>query len=219
MNGTAPVSLTQLLDASDNANREAAWEELIGRHTRLIMAVARSLGGDHDAAMERYSYVLGKLREWNFRRLRSFDPNAGATFSTWLTVTARRLCLDLHRSKYGRHRAHDDDKSSVLRAARRALNDSFSSDVDTDTLSDGNDTAESALIRFHRDECLRSELSRLTPRERLLLTLRFEDDLPAAKIASVVGLPTPFHVYRKINAILAKLRDQLHARGIDDSDG
>jgi RNA polymerase sigma factor (sigma-70 family) len=219
MNGTAPVSLTQLLDASDNANREAAWEELIGRHTRLIMAVARSLGGDHDAAMERYSYVLGKLREWDFRRLRSFDPNAGATFSTWLTVTARRLCLDLHRAKYGRHRAHDDDKSSVLRAARRALNDSFSSDVDTDTLSDGNDTAESALIRFHRDECLRSELSRLTPRERLLLTLRFEDDLPAAKIASVVGLPTPFHVYRKINAILAKLRDQLHARGIDDSDG
>jgi RNA polymerase sigma factor (sigma-70 family) len=219
MNGTAPVSLTQLLDASDNANREAAWEELIGRHTRLIMAVARSLGGDHDAAMERYSYVLGKLREWDFRRLRSFDPNAGATFSTWLTVTARRLCLDLHRAKYGRHRAHDDDKSSVLRAARRALNDSFSSDVDTDTLSDGNDTAESALIRFHRDECLRSELSRLTPRERLLLTLRFEDDLPAAKIASVLGLPTPFHVYRKINAILAKLRDQLHARGIDDSDG
>ncbi|HXV16475.1 MAG TPA: sigma-70 family RNA polymerase sigma factor [Gemmatimonadaceae bacterium] len=219
MNGTAPVSLTQLLDASDNANREAAWEELIGRHTRLIMAVARSLGGDHDAAMERYSYVLGKLREWDFRRLRSFDPNAGATFSTWLTVTARRLCLDLHRAKYGRHRAHDDDKSSVLRAARRALNDSFSSDVDTDTLSDGNDTAESALIRFHRDECLRSELSRLTPRERLLLTLRFEDDLPATKIASVLGLPTPFHVYRKINAILAKLRDQLHARGIDDSDG
>lgn len=220
MGGTAPIELNRILDAADPPDREAAWEELIGRHTRLLMSVARSFGRDHDATMERYSYVLGKLREWEFRRLRAYDPDAGATFSTWLTVTARRLCLDHHRSLYGRHRAtHSEDKSAVLRAARRALADSFFTAVDADSISDAGDAADSGLIKRHRDECLRVELARLTPRERLILTLRFEDDLPASKIASIIGLPTPFHVYREINSILSQLREHLQSRGIEGSDG
>jgi RNA polymerase sigma factor (sigma-70 family) len=220
MGGTAPIELDRLFTASDTPDREAAWEDLIGRHTRLLMSVARSLGGDHDAAMERYSYVLGKLREWEFRRLRAYDANAGATFSTWLTVTAHRLCLDHHRSLYGRHRpTHSEDKSSVLRAARRALADSAFSDVDADSLADGKHSADFGLVMRNRDECLRVELAKLTPRERLILTLRFEDDLPASKIANVIGLATPFHVYRKINSILLRLREQLQSRGIEGSDG
>lgn len=220
MGSTAPVELSRLLRASDIPDQEAAWEELIGSHTRLLLAVARSFGGDGDAAMERYAFVLGKLRESEFRRLRAFDPDAGATFSTWLTVTARRLCLDLHRARYGRPRKTDpNDKSSVLRAARKALNDSYSSDIDTDTLTGPERMADAEVIRSHRDECLRAELAHLTPRERLLLTLRFEDDLPASRIAGIIGLPTPFHVYRKLNAILAALRTQLESKGIDNSDG
>lgn len=220
MGSSSPVELSRLLHAAHLPDREAAWEELIGSHTRLLLSVARSFGGDGDAAMERYAFVLGKLREAEFRRLRAFDPNAGATFSTWLTVTARRLCLDFHRSRYGRPRgAEPNDKSSVLRAARRALNDSPTSSIDADTLTGSDATADVDVIRSHRDECLREELARLTPRERLLLTLRFEDDLPASRIAGIIGLPTQFHVYRKLNVILATLRTQLRSRGIEDSDG
>src|SRR6266496_2586788 len=101
MEGSAPLELSQLFRAHDLANREAAWEKLIDRHTRLLMAVARSFGGDHDSVMERYSYILEKLRDAEFRRLRSYDAAAGASFPTWLTVTARHLCLDLHRARYG----------------------------------------------------------------------------------------------------------------------
>jgi len=220
MDATASLELNRLLHASDVANREAAWENLIGRHTRLLMAVARSFGGDHDDVMERYSYILEKLREFEFRRLRSYDPSAGATFSTWLTVASRRLCLDLHRARYGRHRStHRNDKSSVLRAARRALHDSFSSDVDSDTLPDTGSEADSGLIRNERDECLRAELAKLTPKERLLLTLRFEDNLTASRVAGIVGLPSPFHVYRSVNVILSNLRVRLEKRGLQGSDG
>jgi RNA polymerase sigma factor (sigma-70 family) len=220
MGSTVPIELNRLLQATERPDREAAWEGLIAGHTRLILSVARSLGGDNDAVMERYAYVLGKLREDEFRRLRAFDSSAGATFSTWLTVTARRMCLDLHRSMFGRDRSeHSNDKTSILRAARRALGGSFFSDVDADTVSSGNDQADIEIIREHRDECLRNALSRLTPRERLLLTLRFEDELSARRIAALTGMPSPFHVYRLLNSILSSVRKRLISEGIENSDG
>ena len=58
-------------------------------------------------------------------------------------------------------------------------------------------------------------MSDLTPRERLLLALRFEDELSASRIASVLELPTPFHVYRYLNAVLSRLRAALVQRGLD----
>ena len=221
MDGTAPLELSRLLRAADLAHREAAWEELIEHHTRLIMAVARSFGGDHDAVMERYSYILGKLRESEFRRLRTFNFEAGASFSTWLTVTARRLCLDDHRARFGRQRPeHKSDQATSLRAARRALRDLAESELEPDAIADSSGPAvDAAALRGELDRCLQEALSRLTPTERLLLTLRFEDDLPASRIAGIIGLPSPFHVYRRLNNVLSNLRAALESRGIEGSDG
>jgi DNA-directed RNA polymerase specialized sigma subunit len=107
-----------------------------------------------------------------------------------------------------------------MRAARKALQDvSGGGDLDADSLAGQSDDAEAALVHGHRNDCLRAELSRLTPRERLLLTLRFEDNLSASKIATILGLPSQFHVYRKLNAVLAALRERLQSRGIENSDG
>ena len=220
MTVAAPIALDQLLAASDSIVREAAWDELIARHTRLLLAVARSFGGGHDEAMERYSYILEKLFESDFRRLRMFDAESGASFSTWLTVTTRRLCLDHYRSRYGRHRPTVTDQVDPLRALRRFIVDSVSSDVDADSLSDsalvpGDDQA----MIDERDAALRVELMRLTPRDRLLLALRFEDELSASRISRILGLATPFNVYRRLNVVLSHLRAALEARGIDSVNG
>jgi len=59
------------------------------------------------------------------------------------------------------------------------------------------------------------ELSRLDLRDALLLTLRFEEDLPAARIAGVMGFPSQFHVYRRLRTVLGDLRRRLQRRGID----
>jgi len=221
MDSTAPLELNRLLLAPHVTDREAAWDELIARHTRLLMAVARSLGGDHDDAMERYSYILEKLRENDFRRLRSYDANVGATFPTWLTVTSRHLCLDLHRSRFGRLRVESGtDRSDSLRAVRRALLDLTEGDTPPDTIVDASSLPTDGLaLRGDLDDCLKQALVRLTSTDRLLLTLRFEDDLPASRIAGILGMPTPFHVYRRLNSVLAELRKALQSRGIEGSDG
>jgi len=148
MDNAAPFELNTLLHGPEPGAREAAWEELIAGYTRLLLGVARSFGGGHDEAMERYSYILEKLREGDFRRLRAFQADGRARFSTWLTVAARRLCLDHHRTRYGRSRPERDPEAAVpLRAIRRRLADSLTTDLDTDLLPDAGaasaDTARS----------------------------------------------------------------------------
>jgi len=219
MVGTVPLELTRLLRSPDTGDREAAWEQLIAKHTRLLMSVTRSLGSDHDAAMERYAYILEKLRENDFRRLRSYSSDSGASFSTWLTVTSRRLCLDHYRSVYGRHRPETSEKSEELRSVRRSLTDLVSAEIEADSLSGESDSAERMLVVKYRNECLDSAIARLAPRDRLLLTLRFDEGLSASRISRVLDMPTPFHVYRSINNILTRLRAALRERGIENSDG
>ena len=219
MDGTAPLELNQLLHASDAQVRTAAWEELVARHSRLLLHVARSFGGGHDEAMERYTYILDKLYEGNYHRLRAFQADGRARFSTWLTVAARRLCLDHYRGRYGRDRSAANSSASTLRGLRRNLIDSLDLGINTDQISDSGVSAESGAIRDERDSTLVAQLGALPPRDRLLLALRFEDDLSAARIADVAGYPTPFHVYRRLNAVLAQLRAALRSHGIDGVEG
>lgn len=221
MVASVPLELNLLLRSPDSASQEAAWDELIRHHTRLLLAVARSLGGDPDDAMERYTYVLEKLRENDFRRLRKYNAESGASFSTWLTVAARNLCLDHHRARYGRHRPREDGKQGAIQALRRALNDpqQGEAETDTDTLPDSAPPPDADVVKANRDQCLHDALRQLSPREQLLVSLKFEDGLPASRIARIVGMPSQFHVYRTINLILARLRTALEERGIENSDG
>jgi RNA polymerase sigma factor (sigma-70 family) len=224
MTGGSLLDLSARLHAPEREVREAAWDELIARQTGLLMSVARSFHGDRDQVMERYAYVLEKLRERNFHRLRAFQPQGRASFSTWLTVAARRLCLDHERARYGRDREPEQlehkRQNTLLRSLRRRLADSEGEFIEVDQLSNESaGSADARMIRSETDDRLRGALATLTPRDRLLLSLRFEDDLSAARIAETLGLPTPFHVYRHLNAILATLRRFLVSRGIDASTG
>jgi hypothetical protein len=44
--------------------------------------------------------------------------------------------------------------------------------------------------------------------------LRFEDGLSAQRISGLMGFPTPFHVYRRLNRVLTDLRKGLEGMGI-----
>ena len=221
MDATVPLQLSQLLRAADAAVRAAAWDDLIADHTRLLLAVARSFGGAHDEAMDRYSYILGELRAADFRRLRTFEPNRGASFSTWLTLTARKMCLDYLCTRYGRQRhTANSDAGASQSTIRRTLVDCVASELDNESLPDLEAlSADGLTVRRERDAGLRMALSALTPRDRLLLSLRFRHDLSAARICEVMGAKTPFHVYRRLKSVLALLRSDLESRGIDGSDG
>jgi RNA polymerase sigma factor (sigma-70 family) len=60
-------------------------------------------------------------------------------------------------------------------------------------------------------EVIQEALRWLTPRERLLLRLRYEQDLTLEEVARLVGLPDPYRANREIQAAVAKLARHLPA--------
>src|SRR5688500_11299525 len=84
-----PAVVARLLNASEPRTRDAAWTEFVLSHSKLLLHVARGLGGDHDAVMDRYAYVLERLREDRSRRLHTFVADGRCEFSTWLVVVVQ----------------------------------------------------------------------------------------------------------------------------------
>ncbi len=76
------------------------------------------------------------------------------------------------------------------------------------------DAPDARLESEERLQALSSSLAALEARDRLLLKLRFEDDLSAREIATIMGFPTPFHVYRLLTIVLGSLKATLRQRGI-----
>jgi RNA polymerase sigma factor (sigma-70 family) len=210
-----PPELVRLLN-STASDRDAAWESFLAVHYRLLLHVARSFATQHDAAMDAFAWMLDRLRADDCHRLRAFSADRQTQFSTWLVVVGRRLCLDWYRAKYGRDRptvpsAHGDD-----RGMRRRLVDLVGESIDTADLPQPNDDGQEANVRSAElTQVLKAALAELDPADRLLLKLRFEDELSGNDIAGFMQLPTPFHVYRRITAVLDALRRALRARGVE----
>ncbi|MGH7565643.1 MAG: sigma-70 family RNA polymerase sigma factor [Gemmatimonadota bacterium] len=212
-----PHELASLLSASEDASEERAWHGFLEAHSRLILHTLHRLGGDHDTVMDRYAYVIEQLRRDRHHRLRGYSPSQRSKFTTWLVVVVHRLGLDHHRRRYGS--PNDTDGNHDSRAERRRLVDLLAEHVDVETLASADAGAPDSEIRsadLHR--VLTTALGHLDPRDRLLLRLRFELDLPARRVADLMGLPTPFHVYRRCNRLCGALRDDLARSGVQDRD-
>jgi RNA polymerase sigma factor (sigma-70 family) len=101
---TDPI-VASLLDALTCADAQPAWTEFLSRYSGIVYHVIRSFDRDPDRSSDCFLYVCEQLSRDGFRRLRKFDVNGRATFSTWLSAVVRNLCLDWHRKEYGRPRA------------------------------------------------------------------------------------------------------------------
>lgn len=211
-----PRELAELLGARDPDARERAWTAFLERYHRYIHGTARFVGRGYDEAMDRYRYVLEELRADDFRRLRAYTVDPASKFSTWLVVVVRRLCRDYERKKYGRVRA-TGRKALERGDARRRLQDLI-----TEELEPGRheDRARSDPEREFRERelqlALEAAMAGFGSEERLLVKLRFEDDLPATKIAEVLRLDSEFQVYRRLKKIMAAMRERLEEEGIHD---
>ena len=216
--GELPHELVHLLDAPDAPSEERAWKEFLETHSRLILHTLHRLGGDHDTVMDRYAYVIEHLRRDRHHRLRTYTPSQRSKFTTWLVVVVHRLGLDHHRRRYGSPNTSVNGYQDT-RAARKRLVDLLAEQVDVESLAEMNGQAPDSEIRsndLHRE--LTTALERLDTRDRLLLRLRFELDLPARKVADLMGYPTPFHVYRRCTRLCGTLRNELARSGIEDEE-
>lgn len=213
-----PPELSALFGVADPAARDAAWRRFVETHSRLLLYAARSIDRNHDAAMDAYAFVLEQLQRDDFRRLRVYAADDRGKFSTWLVLVARRLCLDHVRQRYGR-RQSEDAQSHEAHETRRRLLDHVAEEVDVaEIANEGNRDAEMRVRVEELREALAEALAALAPADRLLIKLRFQDALSVPEIARILEAPTPFHIYRRLNAVLARLRAGLARRGVKDPD-
>ncbi len=207
-----PVVVHVLLAAKPDREPEA-WAAFAEEYSPLLLHVARSLGGDRDAIMDRYAYLLEQLRADGGRRLRGYRSEGTGSFTTWLVVVGRRLCLDFHRRRYGRDRGA---ASAGARAERRALVDLVAADIDAaQAVASPAPDADSVMMDAEVRHALSAALGELAPEDRLLLRYRFEDELSVPEIARLTGEASAFVLYRRIDRILRALRRDLLRAGIE----
>jgi RNA polymerase sigma factor (sigma-70 family) len=130
----------------------------------------------------------------------------------------RRLCLDHHRERYGRASRTADEASggAVERAGRRRLVDLVGERADPTLLATPGQLApDEVLSRAERVRALEQSLAGLSAPDRLLLRLRFSEELKAREIARLMRFPTVFHVYRRLDRVLRELRGSLERLGFE----
>jgi RNA polymerase sigma factor (sigma-70 family) len=203
----------QNLSNTDPVPAEAAWGQLLERHSRLLLKVAHAPGGGYDDALDRYAYIIEQLREDRFRRLRHYTPDDTCRFSTWLVIVAQRLAADYQRARYGRYRAAT---GSAAAGTRRALADWRTLGLLDEAVAAPDDVA-GEFDSLERTDAVRATVLSLAPEDRLLLRLRHDDELPVREIARLLGFPTVFHVYRRLEALYRTLRRTLLDRGIGEA--
>lgn len=96
--------IAPMLSALSAAERESAWCAFLDRYSGLIYHVVGSFDRDPDRRGNCFLFVCEELAAGDFRRLRKFDQDGRAAFSTWLCAVVHNLCLDWHRKESGRHR-------------------------------------------------------------------------------------------------------------------
>ena len=214
-----PAELRAVLEAENPSVREAGWDAFVARYSRLFVYMARRVMPDRDGAMDAYTYVLEQLRRDEFRTLRAYVADSRSRFSTWIAVVARRTCVDFYRQRYGRPRgAASSQRAQVTRASRRNLVELAGWTPELSQLPASRRESPDRRVRSAElYQALDSARAALSAEDRLLLQLRFDEDLSAAAIAAILGFPSPFHVYRRIKAVCDELRRRLNARGIEGS--
>lgn len=219
-----PDELRDLLAAGDG-HEDAAWQAFVERYSRLLLHAVHRTASHYDQAMDRYAFVLERLREDDCRRLRAYSPDGGGSFATWLVVVARRLCEDLRRHRYGRPQRNGDgdegqgngaDTHGTLFALRRRLVDMAGEELDPGRTPHPNANPEREVREAELYAALDAALQSLDERDRLMIKLRFEHELTAREIARMMALPTQFHVYRRLRSRLKTLRRLLEEMGFKE---
>jgi RNA polymerase sigma factor (sigma-70 family) len=215
---SVPDVLRELLE-SESGLDGAPWKRFVDEFGFLLLHVSRSLSTNRDETMDGFARILEELAKENFRRLRGYAAQPSSGFETWLVVVARRICVDVHRTRYGRIRGRDKG-TEAARKARRQLEDLVAAEVNLDAIAAA--PAEEPHARIAQRELhsiLERALETLGPDDRLLLQLRFRDGFSAVEIARAMRIPSQFQVYRRINSVLAQLRSTLRAMGVEGSSG
>lgn len=192
---TCSLTDEQLMARVSGKDDERAYDELYRRHARRLMGFfLRQL--NHDEALAADLTQDTFLRVWANRSQYSVSVSAAAPlplgggkgeglFSPWLFRIAYNLCKNRYR-----HLAYEQAyEQEVKHTEQEAEDNTFDMQIDRDTF----------------DRILQAELAKLPPDQRLLFSLRFEEDLSVPQIATIIGIPEGT-VKSRLHSLTKRLR-------------
>ena len=151
-----------------------------------------------DQLVYRYLYVRGLPRAECLRRLRPRFPDL--TDQQLSDINARLFSLLSPQQRW---------QLGMRMATTGPQGETLTLDVDDDSiqLEDASAGPEEVAQDEQQQERLAAALAQLPPAQRLLLRLRYEQDLTLAEVARLTGLHDPFRANRQIQAALAAVAE------------
>jgi RNA polymerase sigma-70 factor (ECF subfamily) len=148
---------------------QRAFAELMGRYRDAIYYMLLKMVNNASDAEDLTIEAFGKA----FKNITQYAPNYA--FSTWLFKIATNNCIDFIRKKKASHVSLDHNDEEHEKA---------SMDIQAPVLD-----PEESLINDQKIKLMRSVVSKLKPRYRKLIELRYFNELSYEEISDELELP------------------------------
>jgi len=155
------------LVARAKAGDKDAFGELVNRHQKAMLAIARSYFASESDAEDAVQDAFVKAYE----RLGQLGNDRA--FSAWMTRITRNVCVDTLRSRTDKVSLNDFASTARLRLRRGGPQ--F--------------TPSTLASREERSEFVRAAIGHLPEDQRIVLMLQFGEEMTYEQIAEYLGLP------------------------------
>ena len=172
-----------------------AWQDFLDGYARLIrttvhMTLLRYKPEQFDLLLDdACQEVYTALLENDGKRLRQFDGRRDCSLATWLRLVVSRLVIDFLR-KQARHERHHVDRQAP--------------DIEKFPGSPG-EHPEEVVTGEHEKAFVDKALDDLNDKDKLLMRLVYDDELPVETVARITGLK-PGAVYTRLSRIRDRFR-------------
>jgi RNA polymerase sigma factor (sigma-70 family) len=150
---------------------QKAYAELMGRYRDSVYFMLLKMVNNKDDADDLTIEAFGKA----FKRLSQYTPNYA--FSTWLFKIASNNCIDFIRRK----------KMTTFSIDRTFENDE-GGEMSMDIKAEGLNPEEN-MVKKQKVKHMREVVEKLKPRYRILVEMRYFDELSYEEIAEKLDLP------------------------------
>ena len=160
-----------LIRAALDKGDQKAYAELMGRYRDSVYFMLLKMVNNKDDADDLTIEAFGKA----FKRLSQYTPNYA--FSTWLFKIASNNCIDFIRRK----------KMTTFSIDRTFENDE-GGEMSMDIKAEGLNPEEN-MVKKQKVKHMRDVVEKLKPRYRILLEMRYFEELSYEEIAAKLDLP------------------------------
>ena len=168
---TKAVHDFHLIRAALDKGDQKAYAELMGRYRDSVYFMLLKMVNNKDDADDLTIEAFGKA----FKRLSQYTPNYA--FSTWLFKIASNNCIDFIRRK-----------KMITFSIDRTFENDEGGEMSMDIKAEGLNPEEN-MVKKQKVKHMREVVEKLKPRYRILVEMRYFDELSYEEIAEKLELP------------------------------